>query len=297
MLAQIAQSGFQAYEVDCLPGEIGEADALIELARRESLQPDWIVIDHYGADTDYEATFRRTVRRIMVIDDLANRKHDCDVLLDVNFHKDAAARYRSLISSAATVLAGPEYALIRPEFIEARSEVSARQGPVQHVVISFGGSDPGGMSLRSMDAIRRLRPDVRVTVVIGAAFVLRDKIRAKAFALNIAVAEGVSISQLFASADLGIGAPGGTTWERFCVGLPSMLIAIADNQYDIGAAVGDAQYAIYAGTAEELTDTALERDLRNVLDDEGLRRGLSVRSMQLVDGNGANRVAETIVGM
>jgi UDP-2,4-diacetamido-2,4,6-trideoxy-beta-L-altropyranose hydrolase len=297
LFAQIEQSGFLAYTVDCVSDELGDPNALIELACRERLQPDWIVIDHYGADTNYETALRRVVRRIMVIDDLANRKHDCDVLLDVNFHKDALARYRGLVSSVATVLAGPEYALIRPEFVESRSQVSARKGPVRHVVISFGGADPVGMSIRSMDAIRHLRPDVRVTVVIGAACELRDEIRAKAIELNIVVAEGVSISRLFASADLGIGAPGGTTWERFCVGLPSVLIAIADNQFSVGTAVGDAKYAIYAGPAEDVTDGALERNLRNILDDEELRHGLSLRSMQLVDGKGANRVAETIVGI
>src|SRR5208283_4898126 len=81
LFAQIGQSGFHAYEVECASDELGDPNALIELACRESLQPDWLVIDHYGADTTYETALRRVVRRIMVIDDLANRKHDCDVLL------------------------------------------------------------------------------------------------------------------------------------------------------------------------------------------------------------------------
>ncbi len=265
------------------------------LAQTQSV-PDWIVIDHYGVGKTWEKHLRPLVHRAMVIDDLANREHDCDLLLDQNFSTGGAARYDGLVPSGCRVLAGPAYAMLRQEFIDARQKIAARSGRVGRIVISFGGSDTARMTARTMEALHRLPGDgLRVSVIPGPVNPASEQLRELAAAYGMDWGSAGSLAELFSQADLAVGGGGTTMWERACLGVPSVIAAIAANQEPGGAAMGQEGYAIYLGRAHELSDQSLQQALAAVIADEPLRHSLSRRSMELVDGNGVDRVVNEMM--
>ena len=131
---------------------------------------DWLVVDHYALDVEWEAAIRSYTKHIMVIDDLADRVHDCDVLLDQNLHRaEMETRYEKLIPPQCKKLLGPKYALLRPEFKKARSNLKVRDGSVKRIFVFFGGSDPTNETGKALQAIQQLgRTDIAIDVVVGS---------------------------------------------------------------------------------------------------------------------------------
>jgi len=133
-------------------------------------KPDWLIIDHYDIDVLYESSLRKYVKKIMVMDDLANRRHDCDLLLDQNFCEDMKTRYNGLIPNYCIKLIGPEYALLRPEFQKARQSLRERKGEIKRILVSMGGSDPKNEICKVMRALKLLnRTEITIDVVVGSA--------------------------------------------------------------------------------------------------------------------------------
>jgi UDP-2,4-diacetamido-2,4,6-trideoxy-beta-L-altropyranose hydrolase len=169
----------------------------------------------------------------MVIDDLANRPHECDLLLDQNYYRDLDSRYQGLVPEQCVTLLGPEYVLLRPEFTQARARLRARDGTVRRILVFFGGSDPTNETEKVMEALSLLgRPDIEVDVVVGLANPKRDAIQALCGALpNVSFHCQVSnMAELILNADLGVGAGGAAMWERCYLGLPTITVVFAANQ-------------------------------------------------------------------
>src|SRR5690606_26558309 len=132
----------------------------------------------YSIDIQWELKLRTYVNRIMVIDDLANRRHDCDLLLDQNLYENMEQRYMGLVPETCKLLLGPRYALLRPEFREARKKLRPRDGTVRRILIFFGGTDPTNETLKAIEAVRLLNcSDIEVDVVVGAKNPHRDLIK------------------------------------------------------------------------------------------------------------------------
>ncbi len=172
----------------------------------------------------------------MVIDDLADRSHDCDLLLDQNLGREVGS-YSQLVPPKCTVLVGPHYALLRPEFARLRHDSLRRRASPQlnHILISMGGVDQADATSKVLEALRdcRLPAELRITVVMGphAPWLERVQLLAKQLPQPIEVIVNVeNMAQLMVACDLGIGAAGSTSWERCCLGLPSVLVLLADNQ-------------------------------------------------------------------
>lgn len=194
---------------------------------------DWLVVDHYQLDATWERVLRPYVRKLMVIDDLANRPHDCDLLLDQNYYSDLERRYHGLVPEQCVTLLGPAYVLLRLEFTEARLRLRPRDGTINHILICFGGSDPFNQTHIAIEAVQSLnRPDIGVDVVVGAGNPNRDSIRDLCDQLpNVAFHCQISnMADLILNADLGVGAGGSTMWERCCLGLPTITVVFATNQ-------------------------------------------------------------------
>jgi UDP-2,4-diacetamido-2,4,6-trideoxy-beta-L-altropyranose hydrolase len=257
---------------------------------------DWIVVDHYGLDAAWERSVRSSASQIFVIDDLANREHDADLLLDQNFHPASSHRYIALVSPECQLLMGPRYALLRSEFASARARVSARPGAVKNIVVSFGGSDPSGMTLRAIDALQNIPlGTARVDIIAGLANPRITEIQQRAGKNGFQCHPSADVAALFSSADLAIGAGGGTSWERACLGVPSIIVALADNQEPGGSALGTSGYGLYLGRAEDLTDAELQSSISTLLHNESLRHFFSMHSMELVDGKGVDRVVRAMM--
>jgi UDP-2,4-diacetamido-2,4,6-trideoxy-beta-L-altropyranose hydrolase len=245
LLEQVGQAGFPVRPLSCRPGESepGEPAGTVFDQDRDSGQTaavlageggvDWLVADHYGIDERWERPLRRHAGKIMVIDDLANRRHDCDLLLDQNLCRDPVSRYRGLLPDSCLRLIGPAYLLLRQEFIEARRSLRTRDGRVRRILVSFGGSDPTNETSKVLTAWQLLdRRDMVLDLVPGAGNPLREELLQRCQELEgvNCLCQGDDMAQLMARADLAIGAGGVTAWERCYLGLPALIIAVADNQ-------------------------------------------------------------------
>jgi UDP-2,4-diacetamido-2,4,6-trideoxy-beta-L-altropyranose hydrolase len=256
---------------------------------------DWLVVDHYGLDAAWEAQLRGSARHIFAIDDLPGRRHQCDLLLDQNLRFDADISMGGRLPDHSRALFGPRYALLREEFATARRQVKCRSGDARRVLVCFGGGDATDRTTVALEALRKLnRADLAVDVVIGSEHAHRERIdaacRSHRFTLHV---DTQHMAQLMAKADLAIGAGGSATWERCCLGLPTLALPIAENQRQVvrDCALSGVLYApadAYLG-ADELAD-----HLRFLLGNALLREAMSRRALALVDGRGAARVTRAL---
>ena len=218
---------------------------------------DWLVIDHYALDRRWEQALQVHCRNLMVIDDLADRPHHCDLLLDQNLGR-TAKDYDGLLDTHTNTFIGPQYALLRPEFAQLRSQTLARRAHphLRRLLITMGGVDKDNATGQVLQALIscKLPADLRITVVMGPGAPCLAEVNEYAAQMPwpTQVLVGVrEMAQLMADSDLCIGAAGGTTWERCCLGLPTFLLVIADNQLLGATALEKAGAALVVKTAED----------------------------------------------
>lgn len=193
---------------------------------------DLLVVDNYQLDFKWELSLRPYVRRILVIDDLANRKHDCDFLLDQNLRRNSETRYEPYLPLSAKTFLGPCFALLRPEF-DAPGLIRSRDGKLKRLLIFFGGTDPGNQSLKVIKALHLLDlNDIFVTLILGDSHCDPPSVYSCATGMtNIEIIRFSSkMSLLISHADLAIGTCGVAAWERCLLGLPSINVITAENQ-------------------------------------------------------------------
>ncbi|MCE9639654.1 MAG: UDP-2,4-diacetamido-2,4,6-trideoxy-beta-L-altropyranose hydrolase, partial [Betaproteobacteria bacterium] len=256
-------------------------------------KPDWLVVDHYALDARWESVLRSSAHNVMVIDDLADRPHACDLLLDQNLHRELGARYDGLIPSSCQLLLGPRYALLRPEFRAARTQLRNRDGTVQRILVFFGGVDAGNETAKALRAIAASGANVVVDVILGPSSPHVESTRALCATLPRARLHHAprNIAQLMSSADLAIGATGATTWERCCLGLPAIVISLAQNQESIAHALADGSLAVYLGASAAVTPDMIAAALLELMRDPSRVAAMSRACAEITDGNGAARVA------
>jgi len=272
------------------------AENLVETLTRRFAEPvDWLVIDHYGIDAGFERVFRKLARNIMVIDDLADRPHDCDVLLDQGPGRNAGD-YADLVPAHATVLAGPNYALLDPAYGDFRDRnlPDASNGRAA-IFVSFGATDPRNITDRGLDALAGSAVSGPVNVVLGPAAPYREEVSARLKSwrteatLHIDTAE---IIPLLADSLLAVGAGGVSALERCCCGVPSVIAVTADNQRPAAA-------GIRAAGAAELVDLDNVTEASAIIADfaaqpDTLAR-IAAAGKLLCDGRGGRRIAMTLV--
>lgn len=252
---------------------------------------DWLIVDHYGLDAEWEQAMRRHAKRIMAIDDLADRLHDADILLDQNLQSEPD-RYLGLLPEACTQLLGPAYALLRPEFARYRAAATPRSGDLKRLLVFMGGSDPHNITGRMLNGVRQAALAIHTDVVMGAAAAGLESVRQQCAALpdcSLHV-QTADMAQLMAKADLTIGAPGTATWERCCLGLPSLLLAFAENQRELGTQAARRRAAILLGDATKVSVENIASMLKRLAHRPTLLRHLARRASTVVDGKGAHRV-------
>lgn len=231
--------------------------------------PDILIVDHYLVDYRWELQVRSFVNKIAVIDDLANRPHDCDYLLDQNYVLNMAQRYEGLVSPTCRLFLGPSYALLRTEFyIQPKRKRSWER--LHRVLVTFGGSDPTDETLRMVKLIKQEHfPDLVFDVVVGALNPNKNLIKAICNQLeNVNYYEDVlNMAYLINQADVCLGSPGISFWERSILGLPSILIVIAENQIETAKAIEADELALCLGWHAEVTDVSIVQTIRNLQHD------------------------------
>lgn len=272
--------------------EAGEAAAL---ARHWPAGCDLLVVDHYRRDAAFETACRPWTGRVMAIDDLADRRHDCEILLDQTYGR-RAADYDGLVPAGCDRLVGSRYALLRPAFAAARPAALARRrspGPVRRIQVALGGTDPGNVTAVVLDGLAAAAGEAEVDVVMGAAAPHLAAIREKAERLGrrVTVHAGVgNMADLTAAADIAIGAAGTSAWERCCLGLPTLLVVLADNQRLVAAALEKAGAARRLGLGSEITPQAVGAAVEDLCRSDEARRAMGKAAAGLCDGDGLRRV-------
>lgn len=265
----------------------------------QTINPDWLVVDHYGIDKTWEQLAWPYIKRILVIDDLADREHDCDILLDQNLGQTREV-YQALLPESCTVLAGSDYALLRPEFSDYRErslEHRRRQKQIKRLLITMGGVDKDNYTERALTALElsQLPESTEVLVVLGngAPWLTNIKEQAKASRLKVGVANNIqNMAERMADTDLAIGAAGSTSWERCCLGLPSIMCVIADNQRVVANALSKEGAAIVAD-GKDMTQS-IRQQVDQLLQNADRLTELSRAAARVVDGKGTDRVAQAM---
>lgn len=256
---------------------------------------DWIIVDHYALDYRWETAMRDKSCQMMCIDDLADREHDCDLLLDQSLGR-SEADYLGLVPEQAVMLLGPKYALLRPEFAQWRAaSLARRENPqLRHFLITMGGVDTKNVTGRVLSALQGTDITTldQITVVLGPHAPWRNHVVAQAKNMSVptSVMSGVdNIAELMTSCDLAFGACGSTTWERCALGVPTIQVEVAMNQKFISSAVHRAGAAIVVEIDQleyKLSDLILAAKTSNILKD------LSGCAAALTDGSGAKATLE-----
>ncbi len=228
-----------------------------------------LIVDSYALDYKWEKFLRPYINKIMVIDDLANRTHDCDLLLDQNYYRELEHRYDGLVPSTCRKLLGPEYALLRPEFHQAKKTLRKRDGKIRRILVFFGGSDPTNETKKALQAIKLLnRPEIAVDVVVGAANPHREEIKqiCNKMPNTTYYCQVEDMAELMAAADLAIGAGGATTWERLYLELPTIAIAVAENQVETLEALGETGLVKFLGRTGTFSYNKIKEEINDFIE-------------------------------
>ena len=259
--------------------------------------PDWIVCDHYALSADWEhRVMAISSARLLAIDDLHNRIHTANIVLDQNL-AHSSEQYQELIPHYCRVLSGTRYALLRPEFAKWRNRSLVRRGikqDIEHVLINLGGVDKDNITLRILNSlVKQNIHNINITVVMGITAPHINSVRAFAettpFSCNVLV-DISNMAELMAQSDWVIGAAGSTSWERCCLGLPSVIVVLADNQRTIAEQLQKAGASLILEVAdlETFKFTDVISQLRAQLMD------ISQNAQKICDGLGVRRVVQHI---
>jgi UDP-2,4-diacetamido-2,4,6-trideoxy-beta-L-altropyranose hydrolase len=277
-----------------VPAASTAASDLAEALARERF--DAVVFDHYGlAEPDHRLIGRG--KPALALDDLADRPLGADLILDSGPNR-RAEDYDGLIPEAARLLLGPQYAPVRPEFAALRDKALAWRGePVGRVLVSLGLTDVGGITGRVVERLRPKVTEVAIDVVLGAeAPSLRSLAKIARRDIRIVLhVDSPQMANLTAQADIAIGAAGSSTWERCTLGLPTLMLILADNQRPAARTLAERGAALVLDPAAADFDAAFDRALMRLTTDAALRRQLAAASAELCDGRGAPRVAEVFL--
>ena len=296
LVEKIRASGFCVYELE--PSDGTEIDNnlahsnFLGVTQKQDLndsieilkkvKPDWIVVDHYGLGDQWQKSIRDYCKKIMVIDDLADRNFYCDVLLNQNLGSHRSD-YTNKVPKDCELLLGCEYALLRPEFLKLRGQALERRertSSIENILVSVGGIDIKNITL---DILHEIDNKINITVVLGEFSPHNEYIKNYAAGKNIKVIiDAENMAELMLEADLAIGACGSTSWERCCLGLPSLLFITGNNQKKIATNLENLGAIIIVDNLKE--------NLNNILNDVPAWKIMSKICRNICDGNGANRI-------
>ena len=295
---------------DALPRHLPPGVAVAELDGGAAAEPgrlatlwpdgcDLFVLDHYAREAEYEKACRPWARRILVMDDLANRPHDCDVLLDPAVCR-TEADYAGLVPEHSLLLLGPAYLPLRDGFAACRRGALARRASAEQprrLLLSFGATDPGNASGAVLDILTRAQQLLTVDILLGDGAPHLEAVRRKAEAapyparLHVGIED---VADLLAAADIAIGAGGGGAWERCCLGLPSIVSLTAGNQRAAAESLHAAGAAIVLGDADTIQAGILIDVLQQLIADVPARRTMERAAACLCDGLGARRLTAAL---
>jgi len=273
-----------------------DAELTIDSIRHITL--DWLIADHYEIDVKWEKILRPYCDKLMVIDDLANRNHDCDILLDQNIVDNWMNRYQNIVPKQCICLLGLKYTMLQPLYEKSHKKVLYREGNIHRILVFFGGSDTDNLTGMALSALLSLDcSKIRIDIVLPINGTSNASIYEQVDGYeNIHLHEKLpTLACLLEKADLAIGSGGTTNWERLCLGLPTLVITVAHNQIAIARKLHQEGLISWLGHVGDVVVSDIE-DFLNPLIQFGLQREWSQRCYNSVDGLGVYRVCSVLNG-
>lgn len=293
--ARIRDEKFEFVPITASPGSQQDAAQLVRLGLTS--HASWIVVDGYQFDIEYQRAVKAAGLKLLVIDDTAHvGGYVADLVLDQNAHADESLYQHR--ENDTRLLLGSRYALLRREFKAWRewSRKIARNG--RKVLVTIGGSDPDNLTLIAIRALRLLAEDkVEATLVVGGsnpyADQIEDEIHGTCAAMRL-LKNVSNMPELMADADVAVSGAGSTCWEMCFLGLPAIVIDVAENQRPIAQELDRRGIAIHLGSSRDVTAEKMVAQLKALLASREQRGAMSERGRNLVDGRGAERVASAM---
>lgn len=280
-----------------------EEDAQQTVGLLKGLKDITLIVDHYAIDNKWESVLRKVCQQMVVMDDLADRRHHCDLLIDTNY-KRRPSDYSGLVSESCTLLTGTDYVLLRSEFAAMRDQAKSKRATLQEIsriLVFMSGTDPENFTEKVLKSLALVnwtgRPSI--DVVLGKSFEHIQLIKSlvRDFPLEIKVIiDTRKMAQLIYNADLAIGSAGGATWERCCLGLPAISLTIAENQVYANDILGKDGIVIKLEKTDSQFDD-LVSELEAITRDMDRMNRLSQNSFAIIDGKGTERVAQAILDL
>jgi UDP-2,4-diacetamido-2,4,6-trideoxy-beta-L-altropyranose hydrolase len=263
---------------------------------------DLLIVDHYGLNSEFEKNCREFAKTIVAIDDLA-RDHAVDFVIDQTAGRNPDD-YKDHVPASCRVLAGSQFAMLRPEFSRLRqASLNRRQSnEVKRAFVSIGTLDRYDLTGTIIDAFDGIDPQVEIDVVIGSTSPNLPQLRNQSKSLKRRVSihtdvDANAIARLIGQADIAIGAGGTSSWERCCLGLPTVMITIADNQELVAKHLSDLGAVDYLGFWTDVPVERISIAIGSLIADHHRRIEMSKRAASACDGRGAFRVARALVPM
>lgn len=264
------------------------------------IKPDWLVVDHYALDAEWESAARPVGSSVMVVDDLADRQHFCEILVDQTLGRDSVD-YHGLVHEGCERLVGSDFALLRSEFFEEREHSLKRRmlAKPEHLLISLGGRDQYNLTESVLDSLAEIDGlNLRITAVLGLAAPWRASVEARASSMRMPIqvlSDVTNMARLMTSADIAIGAAGTTAWERCCLGLPTLLFVLAENQVMIADALVSAGAACQIDLPSLTGFSAqMKTELLRMIAPSNLQ-SMSKAASKVTDGCGGGRIVDRMM--
>jgi UDP-2,4-diacetamido-2,4,6-trideoxy-beta-L-altropyranose hydrolase len=268
-----------------------DAAQVIELLTGHPM--DWIVVDHYALDSRWESRVQPMVNHLLVIDDLADRQHVCDALLDQNLLPSMESRYAGLVPDTCQCWLGPQFLLLRERFAWLAASVGERSGPVKRALIAFAGADTANLTSIAIEAVTGSLPvGLSVDVLISAQHPARDEVRAACALAGFTLHEQIEdVGALMASTDLAIAACGFVSYELVAMRVPSILFPLSEIQAEVAMELAEHGAAMVLSSGMNGFGKNLRQAFLTMLANDKLRSTMSDACHSIVDGQGAARVA------
>ena len=300
LISDIQKKGFGIFRFYSNSEKINEkndAQKTISLIKKHSGSKNILIVDNYQLSKKWETDVKPFVHKLIVIDDLSNRSHNCDLLIDQNLHTKVNGLYKGLIPLNCVKLIGPKFSMIRKEFRMMRKSVKPRTFPIKKILVSFGGSDIENQTPVALNSIKKMNGKINVDVVVGKANKCKKTLKIfcnknKHFTYHEQID---NIADLMLSSDLSIGSSGSTTWERCSLGLPAIVSISSNDQRDTANSLSKKKCVINLGDVKKVKESSYINAITNLKKND--LRNMSKNSMSLVDGNGTQRIFKHILLM
>ena len=289
---------FPVYKLKSYSNHIDEkndAKKTILLIKKYGGQKNLMIVDNYGLSKKWENMIKPHVEKLVVIDDLVKRSHNCDLLVDQNVHTKMNGNYDKLVPNDCIQLLGPKYAMVRDQFVNLRKISKIRTFPIKRILVSFGGSDIENQTLPLLKIIKKSNLDIHMDVIVGKSNLNKSRIK-KICSTNKKFnyfEQTNKIPKLMLSADISIGSGGSTNWERCCLGLPAIISIVSKDQIDVTKALLEKKCIINLGDIKRLKNNDYLNAIISL--NKKVLNKMSQQSFRLIDGKGKERISRRIL--